>query len=104
MYFAMNRFKVVAGSEHEFEAVWKNRDSRLHENPGFIHFRLLRGKTNEAEGYTPYISHSMWESEEHFIAWTKSESFRHAHKSAGQHKALYKGPPVFEGYTSVIGD
>jgi len=104
MFFAMNRFKVVAGSEDEFETVWKNRDSRLHEMPGFVEFRLLRGATNEAEGYTVYVSHSSWQSEEDFIGWTKSENFRQAHKNAGQNKVMYKGPPVFEGFNTVIGD
>ena len=27
MYIAMNRFKVQNGSEDDFEAVWKGRDS-----------------------------------------------------------------------------
>ncbi|MBB4482964.1 hypothetical protein GGE46_005580 [Rhizobium etli] len=47
MYIAMNRFKVAAGSESDFETVWRNRDSSLAEVPGFVEFRLLRGKANE---------------------------------------------------------
>lgn len=43
MYFAMNRFRVAAGQEEAFEAVWKARDSSLSEMPGFIEFHLLRG-------------------------------------------------------------
>jgi heme-degrading monooxygenase HmoA len=35
MYIAMNRFKVLKGSETDFENVWKNRDSKLHEMKGF---------------------------------------------------------------------
>lgn len=35
MFIAMNRFKVRIGSEADFEAVWKNRDSTLSELPGF---------------------------------------------------------------------
>src|SRR5690606_29635137 len=101
MFFAMNRFKVVAGLEDEFESVWKNRDSRLHEMDGFIEFRLLRGATNEAEGFTTFVSHSKWRSEEDFVGWTKSENFRQAHKNAGQNKSLYKGPPVFEGFHTI---
>jgi heme-degrading monooxygenase HmoA len=84
MYIAMNRFKVAAGSEADFEAVWRNRDSSLSEVPGFSEFRLLQ-------------------SEEDFLNWTKSESFRAAHRNAGDRKTMYLGPPVFEGFTVVDG-
>lgn len=103
MFIAMNRFKVQNGSESDFEAVWKNRDSSLKELPGFITFHLLRGAKNEAENYTLYSSHTTWQSEQHFLAWTKSEQFRNAHKNAGQNKVLYIGPPKFEGFTVVEG-
>ncbi len=47
MYIAMNRFKIAKGSESQFEDIWRNRDSKLKENPGFVEFHLLRGKTHE---------------------------------------------------------
>ncbi|WP_377290318.1 antibiotic biosynthesis monooxygenase family protein [Rhizobium sp. SG2393] len=103
MFIAMNRFKIVAGHEEAFEAVWKNRDSTLAENPGFIEFRLLRGETKADEGYTPFISNSLWASREAFAAWTTSENFRAAHRNAGDNRAMYLGPPQFEGYTVVEG-
>ncbi len=103
MYVAMNRFKVQTGSEEAFEDVWKNRDSSLAEMQGFESFHLLRGKANEAEGYTLFASHTIWASEADFIAWTKSENFRAAHKNAGQSKVTYLGHPQFEGFNSVEG-
>ncbi|MBB2819832.1 UNVERIFIED_ORG: heme-degrading monooxygenase HmoA [Rhizobium esperanzae] len=103
MYIAMNRFKVVTGTEGDFEMVWRNRDSSLAEVPGFVEFRLLRGKLNEEEGCTLYSSHTVWTSEEDFQNWTKSENFRAAHRNAGDGKAMYKGPPVFEGFNVVEG-
>jgi heme-degrading monooxygenase HmoA len=103
MYIAMNRFKVVVGSEAEFESLWRNRDSNLSEMSGFVEFHLLRGKTNEEEGYTLFSSHTVWSSEEDFLAWTRSESFRKSHRNAGDHKPVYKGHPVFEGFTVVDG-
>ena len=103
MYVAMNRFKVVKGSEQVFEDVWKNRNSSLAEMPGFREFHLLRGSLNEAEGYTLFASHTIWQSERDFIAWTKSENFRAAHRNAGGNKPLYLGHPVFEGFTAVDG-
>lgn len=103
MYIAMNRFKVAVGSEAEFETIWRNRDSSLPEVPGFVEFRLLRSKTNEEEGYTLFSSHTIWASEADFLNWTKSESFRKSHRNAGDHKAVYKGHPVFEGFNVVDG-
>ncbi|MAW88806.1 MAG: antibiotic biosynthesis monooxygenase [Phyllobacteriaceae bacterium] len=103
MFIAMNRFKVEKGSEDAFEAIWKNRKSTLHEMDGFVDFNLLRGPENEAEGYRLYASHTIWKSEADFLAWTKSENFRNAHRNAGQHKVMYKGPPQFEGFTAIEG-
>ncbi|MCG5482210.1 MAG: antibiotic biosynthesis monooxygenase [Sinorhizobium meliloti] len=103
MFFAMNRFRVAAGQEEAFEAVWKARDSSLSEMPGFIEFHLLRGDSVPEEGYTPFISKSAWETRDAFIAWTKSDNFRAAHRSAGENKAMYLGPPKFEGFTVVEG-
>jgi heme-degrading monooxygenase HmoA len=103
MYIAMNRFKVATGSEVDFENVWRNRDSSLSEVPGFVEFRLLRGKKNAEEGYTLFSSHTTWLSEEDFLGWTSSEQFRAAHRNAGDRKAMYKGPPVFEGFQVVDG-
>lgn len=99
MFIAMNRFRVKKGSEADFEAVWLNREIHITKEPGFVEFNLLRGPENE--DHTLYSSHTIWASEADFIAWTKSESFRMAHKDAGQGKPLYLGPPAFEGFTSV---
>ncbi|WP_183900666.1 antibiotic biosynthesis monooxygenase family protein [Rhizobium metallidurans] len=103
MFIAMNRFKVTIGSEAEFESVWRNRDSSLSEVPGFVEFRLLRGRENAEEGYTLFSSHTIWRSEEDVLGWTKSEQFRAAHRNAGDRKTMYKGPPVFEGFQVVDG-
>ncbi len=103
MFIAMNRFKVRIGGEADFEAVWKGRDSRLSELAGFESFHLLRGDTHEDEGYTLYASHTVWRSREDFLAWTKSEQFRAAHRNAGDNKPLYLGPPQFEGFSAVLG-
>ena len=46
--------------------------------------------------------HSTWNSQDDFINWTKSEAFKLAHKNAGQHKDIYIGHPVFEGFNVVV--
>ncbi len=99
MYIAMNRFRVKKGSETEFEAVWLNRDSHLSKENGFIAFHLLRGP--DRDDHTLYSSHTIWASQDDFTAWTRSESFREAHKGAGQNGALYLESPVFEGFTVI---
>ena len=43
MFIAMNRFRVVKGSEAAFEHVWMSRDSHLEKVPGFVEFHLLKG-------------------------------------------------------------
>ncbi len=103
MFIAMNRFKVQKGSEEAFEDVWKNRDSSLSDMKGFKEFHLLRGPVNEEEGYTLFASHTVWASQDDFVAWTKSENFRNAHRNAGSNKPLYVGHPQFEGFSVVEG-
>lgn len=103
MYIAMNRFKVRTGSEEDFEAVWKGRDSRLNEMKGFRQFHLLRGAANEEEGYTLFASHTVWDSRDDFVAWTKSQHFRDSHRSASDYKPTYIGHPQFEGFSVVEG-
>ena len=100
MYIAMNRFKIVLGKEEDFENIWKNRNSHLDDVEGFINFNLIKGK--EEKDYTLYASHSTLSTEEDFINWTKSESFRNAHKDAGKHRNIYIGHPEFEGFKVVI--
>jgi len=99
MFIAMNRFKVKKDEGKAFEEVWLNRDSRLAEVPGFVSFQLLRGP--EREDHILYASHTIWATEEDFIAWTKSEQFRAAHAGSGERKPLTIGPPEFEGFSAV---
>jgi len=104
MFIAMNRFKVKNGSEEEFEEIWKGRDSKLPEMKGFREFQLLRGPVNEEEGYTLFASHTVWETKDDFEAWTKSQSFRDAHRNAGGGRPVtYMGHPQFEGFSVVQG-
>lgn len=103
-FIAMNRFRVRAGHEADFEEMWRSRESRLKEVPGFQEFRLLKGPAHADEGYRLYSSHVIWESRDAFEAWTKSEQFRDAHKNAGQQstQSALMGPPAFEGFETVL--
>jgi len=99
LFFAMNRFRVRTGNAEAFEALWLGRESKLHEFDGFIEFHMLKGP--EKDGVILYASHSVWASEEAFSGWLKSQSFRTSHKSAGDTRSLYEGPPEFEGFTVI---
>lgn len=100
MYVAMNRFRIALGKETDFIEIWKNRNSFLKDVPGFKTFNLLQGATNSE--FTLFASHAIWEDEQSFSNWTKSESFRQAHANAGSRKDIYLGPPQFEGFIAVL--
>ena len=99
MFIAMNRFKVVRGSEADFEKVWTSRDTHLLDVPGFVTFDLLRGP--EGDDHVLYASHTIWRSKSDFEAWTRSEAFRLAHRGAGENRPLYLGHPEFEGFDVI---
>lgn len=94
MFMAMNRFKVLKGSESDFERVWLTREVHLDKVPGFLSFHLLKGP--EREDHVLYSSHTVWSSRDAFDGWTKSEAFRKAHAGAGANKPLYLGHPELE--------
>lgn len=102
MYLAMNRFQIAHGFEEGFEKIWAERDSRLSEVPGFKTFALLKGP--KTDDYVLYASHTVWESEADFIAWTESDAFRKAHAQASAPKGTYLGHPQLETFQAVLQD
>ena len=99
MYFAMSRLKVSPGKETEFEAAWQSRETNVDGVKGFKKFNLIKGNVNKE--FSLYIFHSEWNSESDFINWTKSDSFRMAHKNPSSQRNLYLGPPDFDGYQGL---
>jgi heme-degrading monooxygenase HmoA len=99
MYLAMNRFTVPLENAAEFEELWLSRESRLQDMDGFVSFHMLKG--SEEDGRVLYASHTVWDSEEKFRAWTTSEEFRASHARAGQTRKLHEGVPRFEGFQSI---
>lgn len=100
MFIAMNRFKITPGFEEGFEKIWRERDTYLHEVPGFKAFTLLKGPVTDE--YVLYASHSTWESRAAFDAWTESDAFRKAHAQASAPKGTYLGHPDLELFESVL--
>ena len=100
MFIAMNRFRVAAGREADFAAVWRERKSYLDDTPGFSGFMLLEGQHGEDE--TLFISHSTWASREAFTAWTESEEFTRAHRQGRTPEGVLLSHPSFEGYEVAL--
>lgn len=100
LYIAMNRFHVTRGREKDFEAMWRDRKSYLDDVPGFRQFYLLRGPSNEE--FTLFASHSQWDTQEAFKAWTQSEAFQQAHGRTHSTKSTIIGHPHFEGFEAVL--
>lgn len=96
MFVATNRFRVIPEHAASFEAMWLNRESHLHEVPGFMTFHLLKGPA--VEDHVLYSSLTLWASRAAFEDWTRSEAFRRAHAGAGTTKPTTLGPPQFEGF------
>ncbi|MGR3366114.1 MAG: antibiotic biosynthesis monooxygenase family protein [Sagittula sp.] len=99
MYLAMNRFTVPLENAAEFEELWLSRESRLQDMEGFVSFHMLKGP--ETDGRVLYASHTVWQTEAHFRAWTTSGEFRASHARAGQTRKLHEGAPRFEGFTAI---
>lgn len=99
MFIAMNRFKVRPDAEQDFEEVWLNREVHLRDVPGFVEFHMLRGP--KRDDHRLYSSHTIWESEQNFLDWTRSEQFRSAHRHAGDRKPMTLGHPEFEGFEVI---
>ena len=100
MFLAMNRFQIAKGYEEGFEKIWRDRDSHLKGVPGFRSIGLLKGP--EHEDHVLYSSHTVWESQEAFRAWTESEHFRKAHAQASAPKGTYLGHPELETFEAVL--
>ncbi|HJN49828.1 MAG TPA: antibiotic biosynthesis monooxygenase [Pseudomonadales bacterium] len=100
MFIAMNRFKIAPGFEGGFEKIWRERDSQLSEVPGFVSFSLLKGPARD--DHVLYASHTIWESEDAFNAWTQSDHFKQAHGQTSAPKGTYLGHPELETFQSVL--
>ena len=96
MFIAMNKFRVKAGQQKEFERIWSERETYLQGVAGFEQFALLRADTRGE-----YISHSTWADRESFIAWKQSEAFGAGHRQ-GSLMGVLDGPPLVSLYEGVI--
>jgi len=96
MFIAMNQFQVNPERTAEFEDNWRSRESRLQGVDGFVQFALLKG---DEPG--EYVSHTVWQSREAFIAWAQSAAFRDAH-SGRMPEGVLNGHPRARFYDAVL--
>src|SRR5439155_23505217 len=92
----MNRFRVSAGREADFERTWRERKSYLGGVSGFVQFVLLRD-----EGSGEYVSHTTWRDRGAFVEWTHGDAFAAGHRQ-GPVTGLLEGPPHLSTYEAVI--
>lgn len=97
MFIAMNRFLIKNSHADAFEERWRNRESFLHEFPGFVRFMLLRTVTQDGD-VTEFVSHSQWLSREGFEDWLQSDRSRASHGQSPMPREAFQGPPEFRGY------
>lgn len=93
MIVVMNRIPVNPDYAGAFEARFADRAALVDGMDGFVAFRLLRPTVPEH----PYIVMTFWESNEHFLAWTESDSFKQGHARSGQlPREAFLGHPTLE--------
>lgn len=99
MYVVMNRIPVHPDFREAFEERFRRRAGAVDRMPGFIRTMVLRPEN----GDDPYVVLTMWESKEHYIAWTQSEAFQQGHARGGRlPEEAYRGPSRVEGFTTVV--
>lgn len=75
MFIVLNRFFVKPEFAGLFETRIKNRPRQVDQQPGFVRAQLLRPENST----DPYIVLTIWESQAHFEAWVKADTFTASH-------------------------
>ena len=106
MFVVTNRIPVAQGHEIDFEDRFRRRVHLVDRHPGFVRNEVHRPRPMkldhatgqwhedpEAQGY--YEVKTWWRSFEDFVAWTRSEDFREAHKNRPP-KEMFAGANVLD--------
>lgn len=99
MYVVMNRIQVDPKYAEAFEERFRTRAGAVDTMPGFIRNIVLRPE----DPADPYIVLTMWESREHFEAWTESEAFKLGHARSGTLPSeAFRGPSKLERFVAFL--
>lgn len=106
MIVVTNRIPVAKGHEIDFEDRFRRRAHLVDQSPGFVRNEVHRPRPMrfdresgtwvedpEAQGH--YEVKTWWRSFEDFVAWTKSDFFKEAHKDRPPSE-MFAGPNVLE--------
>lgn len=106
MIVVTHRIPVAAGHEIDFEDRFSRRLHLVDRHPGFVRNEVHRprpmnidretgtwSEDTETQGY--YEVKTWWRTLDDFVAWTRSESFREAHRDRPP-KEMFAGPNVLE--------
>jgi len=102
MIIVTNRIAVSEGWEEKFEERFRKRAHLVDQAPGFVRNEIHRPHPvrldRETGEWSPdlenpgcYEVKTWWRSFDDFVAWTKSDSFREAHKNRPP-KDMFRGP------------
>ncbi len=111
MFLVTNRLNINPGHETELEARFARRAGLIEQEPGFVRMTVLRPVEKKRDGQGGdsqplptgklYLVQTWWQSQEAFWAWTKSESFKAAHRDTPPPE-MYAGPASLEMHEVVI--
>lgn len=96
MIVVQNRVPVAEGQEEAFLDRFRTRRGLVDARPGFVRNMVLRPiKGNH------FIVLTIWESEEHFRAWTESDAFKEAHSRVPP-REMFRGRSELEIHQVAI--
>lgn len=95
MFVVMNRIPVRPEFREAFEDRFRSRAREVDRMPGFVRNWVLRPVDPEG----PYVVLTVWESQDAFEAWTRSEAFPRGHARSGSlPPEAFRGPSRLERY------
>jgi heme-degrading monooxygenase HmoA len=99
MFVVMNRIPVNPEYNEAFIERFQDRAVLVDRMPGFVSFQLLQ----PAGPDQPFVVMTVWESQEHFEAWTRSDEFKQGHAQSGQlPQEAFLTHPKLETFDVVI--
>lgn len=113
MIVVTNRIPVSAGHEADFEDRFRKRIHLVDQSPGFVRHEVHRPRPMKMDrasgGWVPdldaesfYEVKTWWRTFDDFVAWTRSESFREAHRDRPPPE-MFAGANVLEIHEVFIG-
>jgi heme-degrading monooxygenase HmoA len=102
MFVSINRIPVKADSTQIMEERF-GQSKGLEKVPGFIRFELLKrvwAPHSKDDSSVEYLAMTHWESQDAFMAWTKSDAFKQAH--SGPKLDIFAGHAEPAGYDIAV--